>query len=127
MNTLLQAGCSGFVAMLWCRLRMSAWPAQTAAKYDSGLLCHTRPRQHSAHILFSVIPICDVAVAWAGSLAVEVCCGALQHPQGVRAPAAQHDAAASSATGHKDAVLPLGPVPHMIRCRAGSLLWHYHA
>ncbi|CAL5221045.1 g3168 [Coccomyxa viridis] len=56
----------------------------------------------------------------AGSLAVEVCCGALQHPQGVRAPAAQHDAAASSATGHKDAVLPLGPVPHMIRGQLGG-------
>lgn len=51
----------------------------------------------------------------AGSLAVEVCCGALQHPQGVRAPAAQHDPAASSATSHPDAALPLGPVPHMIR------------
>ncbi len=57
---------------------------------------------------------------------MEVCCGALQHPQGVRAPAAQHDVAASSATGHQDAVLPLGPVPHMIRCIADllSLLCH---
>ena len=125
MNTFLQAGCSDFVAMLWCRLRMSAWPAQRAARYDSGLVCRTR--QHSVHILLSLIPICDVAVAWAGSLAVEVCCGALQHPQGVRAPAAQHHAAASSATGHQDAVLPLGPVPHMIRYTASSLLWHYHA
>jgi hypothetical protein len=48
----------------------------------------------------------------AGSLAVEVCCGVIQHPQGVHAPAACHDAAASS--GSSDA-LPLGPVPHMIR------------
>ena len=46
---------------------------------------------------------------------MEVCCGALQHPEGVAAPAAQHDAAASSATSHQDSLLPLGPVPHMIR------------
>ena len=65
---------------------------------------------------------CEAAIVWAGSLAVEVCCGALQHPQGVRAPAAQHDMAASSATSHADAELPLGPVPHMIRCYA----CHFH-
>ena len=58
---------------------------------------------------------CKGMFAWAGSLAVEVCCGALQHPEGVAAPAAQHDAAASSATSHQDSLLPLGPVPHMIR------------
>ena len=54
-------------------------------------------------------------VACSGSLAVEVCCGALQHPEGVAAPAARHDAAATSATSHQDSLLPLGPVPHMIR------------
>ena len=49
----------------------------------------------------------------AGSLAVEMCCGVIQHPQGVRAPAACHDPDASS--GAADSSLPLGPVPHMIR------------
>lgn len=48
-------------------------------------------------------------------MAVELCCGALQHPEGVAAPAAQHDTAASSAPSHQDSLLPLGPVPHMIR------------
>ena len=56
-----------------------------------------------------------------GSLAVEVCCGALQHPKGVGAPAAQNDVAASSSTSQQDAVLPLGPVPHMIRSAASAL------
>ena len=70
-------------------------------------------------MVWAVFPQLPVDFEWAacaGSLAVEVCCGALQHPKGVYAPAAQHDVAASSATGHQDAVLPLGPVPHMIRC-----------
>ena len=58
---------------------------------------------------------CKGKIACAGSLAVEICCGALQHPEGVAAPAAQHDVAASSATSHQDSLLPLGPVPHMIR------------
>lgn len=49
----------------------------------------------------------------AGSLAVEMCCGVIQHPQGVRAPAACHDSDASSSAA--DSSLPLGPVPHMIR------------
>ena len=69
-----------------------------------------------------VICSCQAAGVGAGSLAVEVCCGALQHPQGVRAPAAQHDRAASSATSRQDAVLPLGPVPHMIRCSPSQLI-----
>ncbi len=49
----------------------------------------------------------------AGSLAVEMCCGVIQHPQGVRAPAACHDPDASSSSA--DSALPLGPVPHMVR------------
>ena len=79
------------------------------------LVYRNEPRQYPVHVVLYMRAIRDKSVACAGSLAVEVCCGALQHPQGVRAPAAQHDAAASSATGHQDAVLPLGPVPHMIR------------
>ncbi|CAL8471824.1 g11366 [Coccomyxa elongata] len=54
----------------------------------------------------------------AGSLAVEMCCGVIQHPQGVRAPAACHDSDASSSAA--DSALPLGPVPHMIRGQLGG-------
>ncbi|BDA47717.1 Ubiquitin-like modifier-activating enzyme atg7 [Coccomyxa sp. Obi] len=54
----------------------------------------------------------------AGSLAVEMCCGVIQHPQGVRAPAACHDPDASSSAA--DSALPLGPVPHMIRGQLGG-------
>ncbi|KAK9905456.1 hypothetical protein WJX75_000196 [Coccomyxa subellipsoidea] len=54
----------------------------------------------------------------AGSLAVEMCCGVIQHPQGVRAPAACHDPDASSSSA--DSALPLGPVPHMIRGQLGG-------
>ena len=63
-------------------------------------------------------------IAYSGSLAVEVCCGALQHPEGVAAPAAQHDTGASSATSHQDSLLPLGPVPHMLRHASGDLQRH---
>ena len=80
-----------------------------------------------------------------GSLAVEVCCGVLQHPAGVRAPAACNDPLAGSPAGEWVAaflapgstavtcswnswvvacmgtgVLPLGPVPHMLRGQLGG-------
>lgn len=58
-----------------------------------------------------------------GSLAVEMCCGVIQHPQGVRAPAACHDPDASSSSA--DSALPLGPVPHMIRQADISSVLHY--